>query len=92
MINLSGIDREITLITRTSFIEKHLPGTQKAESEFESEGIVHVFNDRETMERVVNREGLFVISLPENKLCSSAIAGELDRREFMLEFNHPKSR
>ena len=49
---MSGIDREITLETRTSLIDKHLPGTQKAQSEFESEGIVHLFNDRETMERV----------------------------------------
>ena len=49
---MSGIDREIPLETRTSLIDKHLPGTQKAQSEFESEGIVHLFNDRETMERV----------------------------------------
>lgn len=49
---ISRIDREITLETRTSLIVKHLPGSQKAQSEFESEGIVHLFNDRETMERV----------------------------------------
>lgn len=29
---MSGIDREITLETRTSLIDKHLPGTQKAQS------------------------------------------------------------
>jgi hypothetical protein len=49
---MSGIDRELTLETRTSLIDKHLPGTKKAESELEVEGIVHLFNDRETMERV----------------------------------------
>ena len=49
---MSGIDRELTLETRTSLIDKHLPGTKKAQSELESEGIVHLFNDRETMERV----------------------------------------
>jgi hypothetical protein len=49
---MSVIDREITLETRTSLIDKHLPGTEKAQSELESEGIVHLFNDKETMERV----------------------------------------
>ena len=49
---MSGIDRQLTLETRTSLINKHLPGTQKAESELENEGIVHLFNNRETMERV----------------------------------------
>jgi len=49
---MSGIECEITLETRNSLIDKHLPGTQKAQSELESEGIVHLFNDRETMERV----------------------------------------
>ena len=49
---MSGIDRQLTLETRTNLLDKHLPGTQKAESELESEGIVHLFNDRETMERV----------------------------------------
>ncbi|MEG5138454.1 MULTISPECIES: hypothetical protein [unclassified Microcoleus] len=32
---MSGIDRELTLETRTSLIDKHLPGTQKAETEWE---------------------------------------------------------
>lgn len=49
---MSGIDREITLETRTSLIDKHLPGTTKAQGEIETEGIAHLFNDRETMERV----------------------------------------
>lgn len=49
---MSGIDRELTLETRTSLIDKHLPGTLKAQNELESEGIVHLFNNRETMERV----------------------------------------
>jgi len=49
---MSGIDRELTLETRMSLIDKHLPGTRKAQNELESEGIVHLFNDRETMERV----------------------------------------
>lgn len=50
---MSGIEREITLETRSSLIDKHLPGTLKAQRELQKEGIVYLFNDRETMERVV---------------------------------------
>jgi hypothetical protein len=49
---MSGIEREIVLETRISLINKHLPGTEKAQSELETEGIVYLFNDRQTMERV----------------------------------------
>ncbi|WP_445242032.1 DUF6972 family protein [Microcoleus sp. LEGE 07076] len=52
---MSGIDRELTLETRTSLIDKHLSGTRKAQSEIESEGIVHLFNNRETMENGKSR-------------------------------------
>jgi hypothetical protein len=34
------------------------------------------------------REGFLVISLPENEIGSCAIAGEIDRPEFMLQFNY----
>ena len=34
-----------------------------------------------------NREGFLVLSVPENEVDSCAIAGELDRAEFTLEFN-----
>lgn len=49
---MSGIDREIYLETRTSLINKHLPGTEKSQRQLETEGIVYLFSDRETMERV----------------------------------------
>ena len=51
---MSGIDREIYLETRTSLIDKHLPGTEKSQRELETEGIVYLFSDRETMERVAS--------------------------------------
>ena len=51
-VYMSRIDRELTLETRMSLIDKHLPGTRKAQNELESEGIFYLFNDRETMERV----------------------------------------
>jgi len=51
---MSGIDREIYLETRTSLIDKHLPGREKSQRELETEGIVYLFNNRETMERVAS--------------------------------------
>ncbi len=51
---MSGIDREITLETRTSLIEKHLPGTKKSQRELETEGLAFLFNDQQTMERVAS--------------------------------------
>ncbi|MDB9312329.1 hypothetical protein PN462_04370 [Spirulina sp. CS-785/01] len=51
---MSGIDREITLETRTSLIDKHLPNTQKSQRELQTEGIVYLFNDRQTMENVAS--------------------------------------
>ena len=47
---MSGINREIILETRISLIDKHLPGTKKAQNELEIEGSVYLFNDRETLE------------------------------------------
>ncbi len=49
---MSGIDREIYLENRTSLIDKHLPETEKSQRELETEGIVYLFNTRQTMERV----------------------------------------
>lgn len=49
---MSGINREIYLENRTSLIDKHLPETEKSQRELEIEGIVYLFNNRQTMERV----------------------------------------
>lgn len=51
---MSGIEREIDLETRTSLIDKHLPNTKKSQTELQTEGIVYLFNDRQTMERVAS--------------------------------------
>ncbi|MGK7919978.1 MAG: hypothetical protein AB4080_08220 [Trichodesmium sp.] len=46
---MSGIDREIYLETRTSLIDKHLPGTEKSQRELESEEIVYLFSPFKTV-------------------------------------------
>ncbi|MDJ1170881.1 hypothetical protein PMG71_15715 [Roseofilum sp. BLCC_M154] len=51
---MSGIEREIKLESRTSLIDKHLPGTDKSQRELQKEGIVYLFNDRDTLERVAS--------------------------------------
>ena len=49
---MSGIDREITPDPRSSLIDRHLPNTPQVQRLLRREGRAHVFNDRETLERV----------------------------------------
>jgi hypothetical protein len=49
---MSGIERDITLDSRTSLIDRHLPNTSQVQRLLRREGRAHVFNDRETLERV----------------------------------------
>ena len=49
---MSGIDRKIIPDPRPSLIDRHLPNTSQAQRLLRKEGRVHVFNDRETLERV----------------------------------------
>jgi hypothetical protein len=49
---MSGIDRYVTPDPRPSLIDRHLPNTPQVQRLLRREGRVHVFNDRETLERV----------------------------------------
>jgi hypothetical protein len=49
---MSGINRDITPDPRPSLIDRHLPNTPQARRLLRREGRAHVFNDRETLERV----------------------------------------
>jgi hypothetical protein len=49
---MSGIRRVITPDPRPSLIDRHLPGTAQVRRLLRKEGRAHVFNDRETLERV----------------------------------------
>ena len=49
---MSGIDRDITLDPRPSLIDRHLPNTPQFQRLLRKEGRAHIFNDRETLERV----------------------------------------
>ncbi|MGB3292947.1 MAG: hypothetical protein WBB01_08180 [Phormidesmis sp.] len=49
---MSGINRKITPDSRFSLIERHLPDTAKVSRLLSKEGQAHVFNSRETIERV----------------------------------------
>jgi hypothetical protein len=49
---MSGIDRKIILDPRSSLIDRHLPNTLQVQRLLRREGRAHVFNDRETLERV----------------------------------------
>jgi hypothetical protein len=49
---MSGIDRNIIPDPRPSLIERHLPDTPQVQRLLRREGRAHVFNDRETLERV----------------------------------------
>jgi hypothetical protein len=49
---MSGIDRDITPDPRPSLIDCHLPNTPQVKRLLRREGRAHVFNDRETLERV----------------------------------------
>lgn len=49
---MSGIDRDITPDPRPSLIDRHLPNTPQVKRLLRREGRAHVFNNRETLERV----------------------------------------
>lgn len=49
---MSGIDRDIIRDPRSSLINRHLPNAPQVQRLLRKEGRVHVFNDRETLERV----------------------------------------
>ncbi len=49
---MSGIDRDIILDPRPSLIDRHLPNTPQVQRLLRREGRAHIFNDRETLERV----------------------------------------
>ena len=49
---MSGIDRDIIPDSRSSLIDSHLPNTPQVQRLLQREGRAHVFNDRETLERV----------------------------------------
>ncbi|MEH1872854.1 DUF6972 family protein [Nostoc sp.] len=49
---MSGIDRDITPDPRPSLIARHLPNTPQVQRLLHREGRAHIFNDRETLERV----------------------------------------
>jgi hypothetical protein len=49
---MSGIDRDISPDPRQSLIDRHLPSTAQVQRLLRREGRAHVFNDRETLERV----------------------------------------
>jgi len=50
---VSGIRRVVTPAPRPSLIERHLPGTAQVRRLLRKEGQAHGFNDRGTLERVV---------------------------------------
>jgi len=50
---MSGIDRKIIPDPRQSLIDRHLPNTPQVQRLLYREGRAHVFNDRETLERVI---------------------------------------
>ena len=50
---MSGIDRDITPDPRPSLVDRHLPNTPQVQRLLRREGRAHVFNDRETLERVI---------------------------------------
>jgi hypothetical protein len=49
---MSGIDRDISPDPRQSLIDRHLPNTAQVQRLLRRESRAHVFNDRETLERV----------------------------------------
>ena len=49
---MSGIDRDITPDPRSTLSDRHLPNTSQVQRLLRREGRAHVFNDRETLERV----------------------------------------
>jgi hypothetical protein len=49
---MSGINRDIIPDPRLSLVDRHLPNTPQVQRLLRREGRAHVFNDRETLERV----------------------------------------
>jgi hypothetical protein len=49
---MSGIDRDISPDPRQSLIDRHLPNTTQVQRLLKKESRAHVFNDRETLDRV----------------------------------------
>ena len=49
---MSGIERDISPDLRQSLVDRHLPNTAQVQRLLRREGRAHVFNDRETLERV----------------------------------------
>lgn len=50
---MSGINRELTPDPRTSLFDKHLPETPQVQRLLRKEEKAHVFNDRATMDLVI---------------------------------------
>jgi len=50
---MSGIDRDIAPDSRPSLIDRHLPNTPQFQRLLRQEGKAHVFNDLETLKRVM---------------------------------------
>ena len=49
---MTAIDRDITPDPRQGLVDRHLPNTPQVQRLLRREGKAHVFNDRETLERV----------------------------------------
>jgi len=49
---MSGISRDIIPDSRSSLVNRHLPGTSQVQRLLRKEGRAHVFNDLETLKRV----------------------------------------
>ena len=49
---MSGISRDIIPDSRSSLVNRHLPGTSQFKDYCEKRGEAHVFNDLETLKRV----------------------------------------
>ena len=50
---MSGISRDIIPDPRSSLIDRHLPDTPQVQRLLKREGRAHVFNDLETLKRVI---------------------------------------
>ena len=50
---MSGINRQLILDSRSRLINKHLPDTPQVERLLRQEGKAYVFNDQQTMNRVI---------------------------------------
>ncbi len=68
---MSGINRQLILDSRSRLINKHLPDTPQVERLLRKEGKAYVFNDRQTMKRVIRaiieREKITTINDERNK-------------------------